>query len=80
MIDHVYRKFPNHIDAIQALLEKDPTFREICNDYEEMATWLACLCRSESPSQKECDLAREVIQDLEAEINKWLKYAGFYPP
>ena len=79
MAEHVYRKFPNHIKAIQALLQKDATFREIYADYEEMCTWLACQYRSEDRSNKECDIAREVIRELEDDIVKALRDAGFYP-
>ena len=77
MPDHVYRKFPNHIEAIQSLLQKDATFREICADYEEMCTWLDLQYRSEDRSNTECDIAREVIRELEDEITEVLKSTGF---
>ena len=73
MPEHVYRNFPNNIEAIQALLQKDASFREICADYEEMCTWLACQYRSEGRSNEECDIARDVIRELEDEINQKLK-------
>ncbi len=77
MTDHVYRKFPNYIEALQALLQKDATFGEICADYEEICTWLACQYRSEDPPSEECDRARELIRDLEDEIEKVLRDAGY---
>jgi uncharacterized protein YdcH (DUF465 family) len=77
MPDHVYRKFPNHIEAIQSLLQKDATFREICADYEKMCTWLDLQYRSENRSNNECDIAREVIRELEDEITEVLKSRGF---
>ena len=77
--EHVYRKFPNHIEAIQELLNKDDTFREICDDYEEMCTWLVCHCRLEGSPSVECDTAREVILYLEDEIKQVLRDRGFYP-
>jgi hypothetical protein len=80
MAEHVYRKFPNHIEVIQTLLQKDVTSEEICADYEEMCTWLACRHRSEGRSNKDCDIAREVIRELEDDILKALRDAGFYPP
>ncbi len=76
MTDHIYRKFPNHIEAIRALLQKDTTFREICANYEEMCTWLACQEHPEGRPAEECDRAREVIGDLEDEINKVLRDKG----
>ena len=75
--DHVYRKFPNHIEAIQALLKKATTFKEICADYEEMCTWLDDYCRSQDRPSEECDNAREIIRDLEDEIKHVLRDHGF---
>ena len=77
MTDHVYRKFSNHVEAIQALLQKDTTFREICADYEEICAWLENYCRSKGRASKECDDARKLIRDLEDEIYKVLRKAGF---
>ncbi len=77
MSDHVSRKFPNHIEAIQALLEKDATFREICADYAEICTWLDDYCRSQDRPSEECDHARQLIQELEVEIIQVLREAGF---
>ena len=72
MPDHFYKKFPNHIEGIKALLQKDATFREICADYEEICTWLDSQdCSKDSPS-KESDLTRELMWELEAEITKVL--------
>lgn len=76
---YTYRKFPNYIEAIQALVQKDATFREICDNYEEASTWLDNYCRSQGRSSEECDHARELIRDLEDEINKALWDARFYP-
>ena len=76
MTDHVYRKFSNHTEVIQALLQKDTTFREICADYEEICTWLHDYCRSKGRPSKECDFARELIRELEDEITEVLRSAG----
>ncbi len=73
--DHIYIKFPNYIGAIQALLPKDATFREICEDYEEICTWLDDCCRSQDRPSEECDHARAIIRDLEEEINQVLRDA-----
>ena len=77
MTNYVYRKFSNHIKAIQALLQHDPTFREICADYEEMCAWLDDYCRSQGRPSEECDRARRLIRDLEDEINRVLRDEGF---
>ena len=76
MTDHVCRKFPNYMEVIQSLLQKDPTFREICADYEEICTWLHDYCRSKGRPSKECDFARELIRELEDEITEVLRSAG----
>ena len=69
MIDHVYRKFPDNVEAIRALLQKDATFHETCDDYEEICTWLTHHCRPEDRPSVECDHARELMRALEDEIN-----------
>lgn len=73
MTDHIYRKFSNHIEAIQALLQKDATFEEVCADYEEICTWLASQQESTFLSTEEIEYARELVRDLEDEINKMLR-------
>ena len=75
--EHVYKKFPNDIGVIRELLDEDATFREICDDYEEICTWLAGHCNSEVRSSNECYHALEVMRDLEDEILKVLKAKGF---
>ena len=76
-IDHVHKRFTNKIEAIKVLLQNDTTLIEICADYEEMCTWLDDYCRSTGRPSQECDHAREVIRDLEDEIIKVLRDAGF---
>ena len=76
MAEHVYRKFPNHIEAIQSLLQEETSFREICADYEEICTWLDSYDRSEGPPSKEGDLTRELMWELEGEITRVLMGAG----
>ena len=77
MSDHVYRKFPDHIEAIQALLQKDAIFREIYADYEEICTWLASENLAERRPSEEYDHARQLIRELEVEIMHVLKDKGF---
>ncbi len=73
LAEHIYRKFPGHIEAIQELLQKGATFREICDDYEEVCSWVESHCRQDGPSSKQCDGARQLIRDLEYEILKALE-------
>ena len=76
-IDHVYRKFSDNIESIKKLWQKDTNFRETCDNFEEMSTWLAEYCGSKGRPSEECDHAREVIRDLEHEINQALRDAGY---
>ena len=80
MTEHLYKKFPHHIDYIQALLQYDVTFRELCADYEEMCTWLSCQEHREGRPIEECDRAREVIRYLEDEIKQALGNVRYYTP
>ena len=59
--------------TIKALAEKDPTFCGILVDYEELCIWLAKLTRNNLPDDREIELARELISDLEEEIASHLK-------
>ena len=70
MTDHVYRKYPEHEEAIQTLRNNDADFSEMCDDYEEMSTWLAAQNRSIDPHSEECVQAQEIIQNLGDEIIK----------
>ena len=72
MANAVHKRFPDHFEAIETILKKDATFREICADYEEVSAWLADHCRSEGFPSEKCDHARELIRDLEGEIIKAL--------
>jgi hypothetical protein len=76
MTDHVFRRFTKHIEVIQILLQENAVFAEICADYEEICTWLACHCRQATQPNEECDHAWEVIRSLEDEIYAFLKNAG----
>ena len=77
MNDHINKKFPDQIKAIRAMSQRDATFKEICDEYEEMCTWLACQYRAGPRPSKEYDDARKLITDLEKEIIRALKEADF---
>ena len=77
MTDRVYCKFPNHTDAINELLQKNPAFREMCMDYEEICIWLDEYSLSKDQPSDECEIAWELMRDLEGEIEKAFKEAGY---
>ena len=69
LFDHLLRRFPEHVTAIQALANVDATMRSILADYEEISTWLAVHDGSATPGDAELEHARKVIRDLENEIS-----------
>jgi uncharacterized protein YdcH (DUF465 family) len=73
MMEHIYLKFADRIGSIRTLLQKDATFEEICADYEEICTWLSSQQESTVLSTEEIEYARELIKDLEDEINEMLR-------
>ena len=74
MHGHVYQRYPQFVDAVQALQANDATFREVCADYEEICTWLAAHdVRTSSPDLDEWANALELKRDLEDEIMKLLE-------
>ena len=77
MTTHVCRKYPSHTKAIRALRDTDASFNEMCNEYEEMCTWLVAQNCSTDSLSEECIDAREIIRDLEAEIKTALMEAGY---
>jgi uncharacterized protein YdcH (DUF465 family) len=79
MTEHVYRKYPGRAERIQELKNRDTQFGEICDDYEEMCTWLAAQNRRLEPHSEEITQAKEIIRDLEDEIKKALEKSGHWP-
>ena len=73
MTDHVCRKYPDYAEAIRALRNKDSDFSEMCDDYDEMCTWLTEQSHSLEPHPKEYVDAQEIVRDLEDEIFKKLE-------
>ena len=72
-LDHVLSQFPNHMETIKEFYEHSPTFREICDDHAEMATWIEKYCQSEKQLTGNCEYALEVLKDLETEIIECLE-------
>jgi len=70
MTDHVYQRFPDHIEAIQAMLKSDDAFVEICADYEEICTWLTDRQQQAGESCDECERALELRMEREQEISR----------
>ena len=71
-MEHIQRKFPNRFQQIRSLAQRNREFEDICNDYEEISTWLSNQGRTGKSTKKELDRARELIKDLEEDIIKVL--------
>ena len=68
MNDHVNRRFPGRLPAIQSLALADSTFRAVLSDYKEMCTWLSAHENPASRDPREFERARRLIGELEDEI------------
>ncbi len=77
---YVHNKFTTHSETIQSICQRDATFREICEDYAEVCAWLEDYCRRQGRPSEECDHARQLLKELEAEIMQVLRDAGFDQP
>jgi hypothetical protein len=64
--DSILGRFPDSNEIIKDFYDDSATFREICDDYTEMVTWIEKYCQSEKQSSKNCDYALELLKDLEA--------------
>ena len=75
MCDFVLERFPEHSQLISQLFQEDADFREICADYEELATWLDADDQEGGRPEAECVEARRVLESLELEIIRKLRSA-----
>ncbi len=67
MSDHVQRRFAGHIECLNRLRQQDAVIDELCDDYEEVCTWLAA-CVSLGKSSTDRQASRELVAALEQEI------------
>jgi uncharacterized protein YdcH (DUF465 family) len=70
---HLNRQFSKYIESIQSLVAENAAFREACDNYEEICTWLAERCPGTGSDSKECEDAREQMRELEDEIQTLLE-------
>ncbi|MGI9570126.1 MAG: hypothetical protein ACR2PH_10425 [Desulfobulbia bacterium] len=77
MTDHIKRKFNTHLTTIEALQQSNAIFSELCEDYEEICTWLAARSSEVEMTTEEQRLARELIRELEIEIEKTISNVTF---
>ena len=70
---HLQRKFSRHLKRIETLMQRNADFEDLCNDYEEMCTWVASQEKRDDHTDQEVQYSRELIRDLEDDIMKVLK-------
>ena len=73
MGDHLYQRFPEKAESIQAFRAKDATFGEVCADYETISAWLATHDCPETLDLENLADARELKRALEDEILELLE-------
>lgn len=66
--DCILSRFPDRKDTIKAFYEHSPTFREICDDYEEISTFLENNSPPEEKSSAMHHHASELLKELEDEL------------
>ena len=75
--EYVAGRFTANLENIRALMERDAGFRQVCEDYESVSTWLTHHCRSQARTDQEYARARDVSRELEREIEHALRRAGY---
>ena len=74
--DSILSRFPDRSEEIKEFYKNSATYREICDDYDEMVKWLENNCESEKQSSRNCEYAMELLRDLETEINDCFERAN----
>ena len=70
MIDHLQKRFGDHIELINQLRQENGTFAEMCAHYEELCTWFTARTSERELSPEERYQARELIEELQKEISE----------
>lgn len=77
-MENVLRDFPEWHTEIRHLVDIDPVFREICEDYEMVAGELTAWLRAQNVEQTQIDEWRALLSELVAEIRETLEQR--FPP
>ena len=67
-LEQIFLCFPEHRTEIERLLESDPDFQEMCEDYVEVATYLSDCSRQAESSARATQDYRALLESLQAEI------------
>ena len=70
MIDHLQKRFGDHLETINRLRQDNEMFAEMCAHYEELCTWLTARTSEQELTTEERSQARELIEELQSEISE----------
>ena len=73
MIDHLQRRFGDHLEAINKLRQDNEMFAEMCAHYEELCTWFSARTSVQELTPEERYQARELIEELQSEISEAIR-------
>ena len=73
MIDHLQKRFGDHLEIINQLRQKNEMFAEMCAHYEELCTWFSARTIEQELTPEEKDQARELIKELQSEITEAIR-------
>lgn len=73
LLDELDRRFPGKILAIRRRIKRDPSFEELCSDYETALSALAYWQASRQPSEQQASDYCALIAEFEEEIRAALK-------
>jgi len=71
--DNLYERFEGRAEAIHRLMKTNPSFRELCEDYEEAAKALKFWSSPAHGSGRRADDYRTLVSELEAEIKSIMR-------
>jgi hypothetical protein len=71
-LEHLERRFSEHVRTLHERMRDDASFRELCADYEDAAAamiyWLSPPLRSENRAKDYRDLMSELESEIEAAL------------
>ncbi len=73
MIDHLQKRFGDHLETINQLKQDDELFAEMCAHYEELCTWISARTSEQELTTEERSQAHELIEELQIEISEAIR-------
>ena len=73
MIDHLQKRFGDHLKTINELRQNNEMFAEMCAHYEELCTWFSARTSEQELTPEERSQTRELIEELQSEITEAIR-------